>query len=280
MRFGHWGMFFSVTTLSSNYEKRYFTRIEIIKFSFCSYEAILSHSKRNGEFYGDFVSHFFRFCSSKLSLKFHIFCASITLFIHMSVLQIYSILDLVALIGDIHHINEEFVFEICLLFFASIGTQLLILCKWCLLDESRSHGNWGAPLCLCRLILWNHLPWKFKPHWLFSVLYFQHTWFELPKHNGVFTFSPIVTKLTIFSHNFLLNIWLWSVNFTCLSIAIHWSQHDSGGTIGVGPGWVLEISWCGVPGQFQLEVEFVKTPKTWRKKIKRYITSTTLTESC
>ena len=129
MRFGHWGMFFSVATLSSNYEKRYFTRIEIIKFSFCSYEAILSRSKRNGEFYGDFVSHFFRFCSSKLSLKFHIFCASITLFIHMSVLQIYSILDLVALIGDIHHINEEFVFEICLLFFASIGTQLLILCK-------------------------------------------------------------------------------------------------------------------------------------------------------
>ena len=77
------------TTLLSNYEKRYFTRIEIIKFSFCSYEAILSRSKRNGEFYGDFVSHFFRFCSSKLSLKFHIFCASITLFIHMSVLQIY-----------------------------------------------------------------------------------------------------------------------------------------------------------------------------------------------
>ena len=83
------GYVFSVTTLSSNYEKRYFTRIEIIKFSFCSYEAILSRSKRNGEFYGDFVSHFFRFCSSKLSLKFHIFCASITLFIHMSVLQIY-----------------------------------------------------------------------------------------------------------------------------------------------------------------------------------------------
>ena len=72
---------------------------------------------------------FFVFVRSKLSLKFHIFCASITLFIHMSVLQIYSILDLVALIGDIHHINEEFVFEICLLFFASIGTQLLILCK-------------------------------------------------------------------------------------------------------------------------------------------------------
>ena len=71
----------------------------------------------------------FVFVRQNYPLNFTFSVQSITLFIHMSVLQIYSILDLVALIGDIHHINEEFVFEICLLFFASIGTQLLILCK-------------------------------------------------------------------------------------------------------------------------------------------------------